>query len=68
MDSEQLLPYIIAAIIGILFGAWVTRMIFSISRRIRYQEAQMKLLAKIAEKSGVSKDEIEVILRVADRP
>ena len=68
MDFQALLPYIIGGLAGILIGAWITRMIFSIPKQLRLQEAQTQLLAKIAEKQGVPKNEIDVILRVAERP
>lgn len=40
---------------------YVTRAIFSISKQLRYQEAAIELLIKIAQKHGVSEDEISGI-------
>jgi len=51
---------VIASIIGPYF---LYRWIFNIPQRTKYAKAQMELLAKMAEKQGVSKEEIDEIVK-----
>jgi hypothetical protein len=64
--EDQTIIYIGAGGIALILYYVITRWAHEIQKRNRYQEAQIKLLSMIAEKSGVSKDEIEVINRVAE--
>lgn len=54
------------AIIAVALWYYLTQWGHQIAKRNRYLEAQIKLLSKIAEKQGVSMDDIEVIQRVAN--
>lgn len=67
MESDQFLLYaggaILALIIYYLFIQWAHQ----IHKRNRYMEAQINLLSKIAEKSGVNKDEVNAIIEKADK-
>jgi hypothetical protein len=68
MTSDQFILYAGGLIIGIVLLYYFTQWSHQIARRNRLLEAQVKLLSKIAEKQGVSMDDIEVISRVADMP
>lgn len=56
---------IIVAIIGLLFTAFIARLIFSIRAFLNYQEAIIKLLMEIALKNGVEVDKVNKILKQA---
>jgi chromosome segregation and condensation protein ScpB len=62
---EQMFIYLGGALVGLLLVGWYWRTVHEIDKRNRYMEAQIKLLGKIAEKSGVTKDEIEGIYNTA---
>lgn len=64
--EDQNLIYIGAGALALILYYVITRWAHEIHKRNRYMEAQVKLLSKIAEKSGVSKDDIEVINRIAE--
>lgn len=66
MTSDQFILYAGAAIITVVALYYFIQWSHQISMRNRLLEAQVKLLSKIAEKQGVSMDDIEVISRVAD--
>lgn len=66
MTSEQFFIYAGIALIGLALTYYFIQFAHQIEKRNRYLEAQIKLLSKIAEKQGVSKDDIEVIQRVAN--
>lgn len=68
MTSDQFMIYAGCAIIAVVLLYYFIQWSHQITRRNRLLEAQIKLLSKIAEKHGVSKDDIEVISRVADMP
>lgn len=68
MESSQFLLYAGAAIAGIFIYYLIIRWSHQIHKRNRYMKAQIELLAKIASKQGVSNDEIETIINVAERP
>jgi chromosome segregation and condensation protein ScpB len=68
MKSVDFVLYASAVIAGLLVYYFIVRFALDIPKRNRYHRAQLELLAKIAEKQGVSKDDIEVIVRVADMP
>jgi hypothetical protein len=57
---------IIAAIISIVIYIIVAQYTHQIHKRNRYLEAQIKLLSRIAEKQGVSNEEIERIIKIAN--
>jgi hypothetical protein len=63
--QDQNVILICAGALALLLYYVITRWAHEVSKRNRYLEAQIKLLSKIAEKSGVSAEEINVILRVA---
>lgn len=63
---DQNVIYIGAALVALLLYYMITRWAHEIHKRNRYLEAQIKLLSRIAEKQGVSADDIEVINRVAE--
>jgi hydrogenase-4 membrane subunit HyfE len=65
MTSNQFVLYAGAAIITIAALYYFIQWSHQIAKRNQLLEAQVKLLAKIAEKQGVSMDDIEVISRVA---
>jgi hypothetical protein len=66
MTSDQFMIYTAVAIVAVALLYYFIQWSHQISKRNRYMEAQIKLLSKIAEKQGVSIDDIEVIGRVAD--
>lgn len=66
MASEQFFIYAGIALIGLALTYYFIQFAHQIEKRNRYLEAQIKLLAKIAEKQGVNMDDIEVIQRVAN--
>lgn len=66
MTSEQFILYAGSAIVAIVALYYFIQWSHQIARRNRLLEAQVKLLAKIAQKQGVSMDDIEVISRVAE--
>jgi hypothetical protein len=63
---EQFFVYLLVFAIAAAITYYFIQFAHQIRKRNRYMEAQIKLLSKIAEKSGVSTDDIEVIKRVAD--
>lgn len=65
MDSDQFFLYagIAALTIGIYYA--ITQWAHQIHKRNRYLEAQINLLAKIADKQGISKEEIDSIIQAA---
>lgn len=63
---DQNVIYIGAALVALLLYYMITRWAHEIHKRNRYLEAQIKLLSRIAEKQGVSTDDIEIINRVAE--
>jgi hypothetical protein len=66
MNSDQFILYAGGAIIALAILYYFIQFSHQIAKRNRLLEAQVKLLAKIAEKQGVSTDDIEVISRVAE--
>lgn len=66
MTSEQFILYAGGAVIALAIFYYFIQFAHQVTRRNRLLEAQVKLLAKIAQKQGVSMDEIEVISRVAE--
>lgn len=66
MTSDQFILYAGGAVVALALLYFFIQWAHQISRRNRLIEAQVKLLAKIAQKQGVSMDDIEVISRVAD--
>jgi hypothetical protein len=65
ISPDQIALFIAMGIIGLLLAGWYWRAIHEIAKRNRYMEAQIKLLGKIAEKNGVTPDEIEGIYNTA---
>ena len=68
ITSDQFFIYLGIFGLALLLYYVITQWAHQINKRNRYLEAQIKLLSKIAEKSGVSIDDIEVINRVAEKP
>lgn len=68
MKSVDFILYASGIVAGLLLYYYLVRFTLDIPKRNRYQRAQLEMLAKIAEKQGVSKGDIEVIIRVAERP
>jgi hypothetical protein len=66
MTSDQFILYAGGAIVALALMYYFIRWTHQIEKRNMLLEAQVKLLSKIAEKQGVSMDEIEVISRVAN--
>lgn len=67
MESTELMIYAGIAIIALLLYVALTSWAHQIQKRNRYLKAQTELLGKMAVKQGVSSDEVEVILRIADK-
>lgn len=67
MKSESFFYYVLFAIIGLFVYYIITQWIHQIHKRNRYLKAQMQLLAKIASKQGVSSDEVETIINLAEK-
>lgn len=68
MESSQFFIYAGIAIAGLFVYYLITRWSHQIHKRNRYMKAQIELLAKIAAQQGVSGDEIESIINVAEKP
>jgi hypothetical protein len=60
-SAETLFYYGAALSFAIVFCYLMARWVFSIDRRIKQQDEQIALLTKMAEKLGVTPDEIEGI-------
>lgn len=65
MNSDQFILYAGGALVAIFIYYFLMQWIFEIKKRNQYMEAQIKLLAKIAQKQGVSADEIDGIIKMA---
>jgi hypothetical protein len=65
MDIDSILIYSISSILGICFIAWIFSLFFGSSRLSKEARKQTMLLIKLAEKNGVSQDEIEDIIKSA---
>lgn len=57
MENSTLI-YIISLICAILIGKFITAWYHQINKRVRIQQAQLHLLAKMAEQSQVPQEEI----------
>lgn len=69
IDTDVLIGYIFIFIpVWILLTRLLLRWIFSVEKRERYQEAQIRLLLQIAIKLGADPDEIHSIAKRADLP
>lgn len=66
MKSNEILIYVGATIIALLIYRVFIQWTFQIHKRNRLMEAQIKLLSRIAEKHGVSKDDIDGINSAAE--
>lgn len=66
MTSEQFIIYVGGAVVAFVILYYFIQFSHQINRRNRLLEAQVKLLAKIAQKQGVSMDDIEVISRMEE--
>lgn len=60
----EILQYSIAGLISILITAWIFSLVFNARATLNLLRAQVKLLEKIAEKSGVSSEDIKTIITV----
>lgn len=58
ITSTEFIAFAICFILVLLIVGWYWRIVHDIAKRNRLLEAQMELLGKIAEKSGVSRDEV----------
>lgn len=67
MTSTDFMIYLGIAIGVIIFQYFLLRWVFDIAKRNRYLKAQTELLSKMAEKQGVSKEDISVIITTAER-
>jgi chromosome segregation and condensation protein ScpB len=67
MNSEQSYYYILGGIIALGLYYVITQWAHQIAKRNRYLEAQINLLSKIAEKQGVSLEEINKIVGAAEK-
>lgn len=67
MNSDQFILYAGGAIVAIFIYYFLIQWIFEIKKRNRYMEAQLKLLVKIAQKQGVPSDEIDGIIKMAEK-
>lgn len=64
MDSSTLFIYVLMLLISLVFSYFVFRWIFSIERQLKQNKAMIELLGKIAQKNGVSDDEINNIINI----
>lgn len=65
MDDQNVI-YIGAGILALVLYYVITQWAHQIHKRNRYLEAQINLLAKIAEKQGVSKEDINKVMTTAE--
>jgi hypothetical protein len=68
ITSTEFIAYSFVAIIVLVFAYWFTRFVMDIQKRNRHLEAQTELLGKMAEKLGVSHQEVFGIVNAARRP
>lgn len=68
MESKDFLIYAGATIVALLIYRVFLQWAFQIRKRNRYLKAQTQLLGKIALQHGVAKEEVNVILSVAEQP
>lgn len=62
----MLILFLAVVVVGLYLAAM--RYMMGVNKRIRQADAQIALLIKLAEKAGVTKDELEVIKNVYNRP
>ncbi len=65
MESQTFLFYAIGAIIGTAIAAWIFALIFSMSKQVKIMQIQVGLLIQIAQKAGVTSDEIQGIINTS---
>ncbi len=61
MNDNNAFLYILGYIIGTVLAIYITRLIFSIPKFLKYQRMQVLLLAELAKIQGVDTDRIEKI-------
>ena len=64
--NTLILIYIVISFIVLLIVLLIAKAIFSIPKFLRYQRAKIKILTVLAEKNGIKKDQLKVILKEAD--
>lgn len=64
--EDQNVIYIGVGLLALVLYYVITQWAHQIHKRNRYLEAQIKLLAKIAEKQGVAADELTGIMATAE--
>lgn len=67
MEFGNVLMYAGYTLGSLIIYYMITQWVHQIQRRNRYLKAQIELLAKIAEKQGVAKDDIESILHASGK-
>ncbi len=60
-NSGNFLLYAASVILTFVFLFYFFRWVFAVNKHLQNQEKQINLLTKIAEKSGVSADELMII-------
>ena len=59
--EDNVLIYAILLLVALLTLAWITRLIFSIPKQLKYQETIVGLLMKIASGETLSKEQADAI-------
>jgi len=69
-DTSIILLCLLALVIGCAISYYVIRIATDTPKRFKYEIIQTKLLMKMAEKAGVSKEEIDEIIdsELAEKP
>ncbi len=62
MDQSNGFMMIGFYLFGIVISAFIFALVFNVSKHIKLLKIQVELLSKIAEKSGVSMDEVSEIV------
>lgn len=66
-QANLVILYFIIFIVLFIFLAFIAKWIFKIETIVLELKAQRKLLSLIAEKQGVSKDNVDHVIKIADR-
>jgi hypothetical protein len=64
-NTDAFLMYLLYAV-AFIVSIFITRAIFSIPKFLRYQRAQIKLMALVAHQNGIAEERIQKILRESD--
>ena len=67
MTSDQFIAWSVGVIVGLAIFYFFARFVFDIDKRNRLLKAQVDLLGRIAKRHGAPHDEIDTIVRNANK-